>query len=88
MPPCKDFQDCARCARPACDHAEAIQPSIPGVCIGYVGLPDCAACGGTSWAHGAEEPHAIPDVCAGYDGPRQFEGQGGGFGGGGASGGW
>lgn len=93
MAACDAFPNCSRsgCGLHACDHAQQAPPSIPGVCMGYIGWPDCHACGRRSWDHDERAPHGIEasePTCAGYDPGEEFQGQGGGYGGGGASGGW
>lgn len=91
--PCQDFPACGRCSAPACEHTGENRTAAG--CAGYIGLPDCNTCGAPSWQHALEAPHegtnpAAPE-CAAYSTPgglEQFQGNGGGFGGGGASGGW
>ena len=85
---CETLPVCQRCSRAACDHGESFPPAIPDICVGYVGWPDCHVCGQTSWTHDYRAPHGIEGVCAGYDPGEEYQGEGGGFGGGGASGGW
>lgn len=87
---CTTLPNCDRCGQVACAHTGFI-PSISGTCIGYIGLRDCLRCGRMSWLHDEAAPHAIEGKCEGYDGgeePQPFNGEGGGYGGGGASGGW